>query len=69
MIDTAFTRRTVLGAGLGVLVMSQARAAQRLAPVDRLAVTFLVDGAVSSFVEPIEGPGSSSNGVLAPGRT
>jgi 7,8-dihydropterin-6-yl-methyl-4-(beta-D-ribofuranosyl)aminobenzene 5'-phosphate synthase len=56
MIDTAFTRRTVLGAGLGVLVMSQARAAQRLAPVDRLAVTFLVDGAVSSFAEPIEGP-------------
>jgi len=48
------TRRTVLGAGLGVFVASQTRAAQGLAPVDRLAVTFLVDGAVSSFAEPVQ---------------
>ena len=47
----------MLGGGAGLMLMAQARHRPALPAVDRLSITFLVDGAVSSFAEPVRGPG------------
>lgn len=57
MAGASVTRRVVLGGGAGLLLMGQQRPPRTLAPVDELSITFLVDGAVSSFAEPVRGDG------------
>lgn len=62
------TRRTVLGAGLAGMLASRVGAAGALASVpvvDRLSLTILADGTVSSFAVPVERPGLK---ILPPRR-
>jgi 7,8-dihydropterin-6-yl-methyl-4-(beta-D-ribofuranosyl)aminobenzene 5'-phosphate synthase len=53
MPAVAVTRRAVIVGGAGLMLMGQSAPGLPLMPVDHLAITFLVDGAVSSFAEPV----------------